>query len=183
MAVYLGRKPNLTPMSETTTAGAPKRPTFLTVLCILSFIGCAWYAFSGITGYFTLKAMAPASASVSEEMNTAMDEALAGENMSDAEREMAGALGDALGGLTDFGAMANSSLAQGLLCLLIVAGVWMMWNLKKTGFYIYTVGQLAYVIVPFVLVGGMAGGLMGIIGAIFPVLFIILYALNLKHMS
>jgi hypothetical protein len=166
------------------TAPVPgKRPTFLTVLCILSFIGCAWYAFSGISGYFTLKAMAPASAAVSEEMNNAMDEAMADENMTEAGREVASALGEAMGGFTDFAAMANSSLAQGLLCLLIVLGVFMMWNLKKTGFYIYTLGQLAYVIVPFVLVGGMAGGLMGVLGAIFPVLFIILYAVNLKHMS
>ena len=58
-----------------------------------------------------------------------------------------------------------------------------MWKLKKTGFYIYTVGQLAYVIVPFVMIGGGLAGLMGIVGAIFPVIFIILYALNLKHMS
>lgn len=168
---------------NTSATGAPKRPTFLTVLCILSFIGCAWYAFSGISGYFTLKAMAPASEAVSNEMSNALDEAMEGEEMTEAGREIAGALGDAMGGFTDFAAMANNSLAQGLLCLLIVAGVWMMWNLKKTGFYIYTVGQLAYVIVPFILVGGMAGGLMGILGAIFPVLFIILYALNLKHMS
>ncbi|MBK9177648.1 MAG: hypothetical protein IPM46_15230 [Flavobacteriales bacterium] len=173
-------------MSETTATGAPvrpTRPTFLTVLCILSFIGCAWYAFSGITGYFTLKAMAPASSAASQELSSAFDDAINNEGMSDAEREMASALGGALGGLTDFGAMANSSLAQGLLCLVILIGVWMMWNLKKTGFYIYTVGQLGYVIVPFLLVGGLAGGLMGILGAVFPVLFIILYAVNLKHMS
>lgn len=170
-------------MSETTTTGAPKRPTFLTVLCILSFIGCAWGAFTGISGYFTYKAMAPASSAVSEEISGAMDEAMSNENMSDAERQMAGALGDALGGLGDFSALANSSLTQGLLCLLIVVGVWMMWNLKKTGFYIYTLGQLAMVIVPFVMVGGLAGGFMAILGAIFPILFIILYALNLKHMS
>ncbi len=169
--------------TNTTTAGAPARPTFLTVLCILSFIGCAWYAFSGISGYFTLKALAPASGAVSEEIDSAMEDAFDSEEMTDAGREIAGALGDAMGSLTDFTAMANSSLAQGLLCLVILIGVWMMWNLKKTGFYIYTVGQLAYVIVPFVMVGGLAGGLMGILGAFFPVLFIILYALNLKHMK
>lgn len=170
-------------MSETTATGAPQRPTFLTVLCILSFIGCGLGIFGGITGYFTNKALAGTGDALSSEISSSMDEALANENMSDAERQMANALGDALGGSMDFGAMANSSLVQGLMAIVCLIGVYMMWKLKKTGFYIYTVAQIATVAAPFVLVGGLAGGLMATLGAIFPVIFIILYALNLKHMS
>lgn len=171
-------------MSDTTTTGAPARPTFLTVLCILSFIGCAWYCFSGISGYFTLKAMGGLGGeNVENIMDQAMDESMASGEMTEEGAELARNLGDALLGGMDYTAMANSSLIQGLLCLLILVGVLMMWKLKKTGFYLYTVGQLAYVIVPFVMIGGGLAGLMGIVGAIFPVIFIILYALNLKHMS
>lgn len=170
-------------MSETTATGAPQRPTFLTVLCILSFIGCGLGIFGGITGYFTNKALVGTGDALSSEISNSMDEALSSGEMSDAEREMASALGNALGGSMDFGAMANSSLVQGLMAIVCLIGVFMMWKLKKTGFYIYTLAQIVTVAAPFVLVGGLAGGLMATLGAIFPVIFIILYALNLKHMS
>jgi hypothetical protein len=59
-----------------------------------------------------------------------------------------------------------------------------MWKLKKTGFFIYVVGELAPVIVSAILLGGSAfGGMSLVMGAIFPVLFVVLYGLNLKHLS
>lgn len=170
-------------MNDTTMPGAPARPTFLTVLCILSFIGCGLGIFSGITGYFTNTALVSTGSSMHDELTSAMDEAMDDAEMTDAGRELANTLGEAMGGMTDFAAMAKNSIASAALCIVILIGVWMMWNLKKTGFYIYTVGQIALVAAPFVLVGGLAGGLMATLGAIFPIIFIILYALNLKHMS
>lgn len=163
--------------------GTPARPTFLTVLCILSFIGCGLGIFSGVTGYFTNKALVTAGSTVNEEISNAMDEAMESEEMTEAGREIANSLGEALGGITDFEAMAKNSIVSALLCVVVLAGVFLMWKLKKTGFYIYTVGQIALVAAPFLLVGGLAGGLMATLGAIFPIVFIILYALNLKHMS
>ncbi len=168
-------------MSETNT-GAPKRPTFLTVLCILSFIGCAFGIFGGFYGYFTNKALVGSGDAFSEQMQSGMEEAMASGEMSEAERELANSLGEAFGGAMDFNAMANASLIQGIMALICLVGVFMMWQLKKTGFYIYTLAQIVTVATPFLLVGGLAGGLMGTLGAIFPVIFIILYALNLKHM-
>lgn len=173
-------------MTDSTTTGATQRPTFLTVLCILSFIGCGLGIFSGISGYFSNKALANLGGGMQDEWKAAMDEAMESaadeEGLGDAGRELAGALGDAMGGLTDFNAMANSSLVVGLLTIVTLIGVVMMWKLKKTGFYVYTAGQIASVAAPFVMVGGLAGGLMATLGAIFPIIFIILYALNLKHM-
>jgi hypothetical protein len=66
-----------------------------------------------------------------------------------------------------------------------------MWKLKKMGFYIYLVGEIAPFIVAFATIGfagmfSLAGGFLAIITAlmfIFPLLFIILYALNLKHLN
>ncbi len=103
--------------------------------------------------------------------------------MADASAEMDQAM-DALAGLgMDFGKMATSSLVIGLLNIVVLIGVFMMWKLKKTGYYVYTLGQVASVATPFLIVGSLAGGLMATLGAIFPILFIILYGLNLKHMS
>jgi zona occludens toxin (predicted ATPase) len=53
---------------EQISQSTPQRPNFLTVLCILSFIGSAYFIYSGISTYFN----ADASAQV---ISTAMDSA------------------------------------------------------------------------------------------------------------
>jgi hypothetical protein len=61
-----------------------------------------------------------------------------------------------------------------------------MRKLKKEGFYIYTVGELIPVIAGALLLGFSTqfNGVMSyIIGLGIPVLFIILYANNLKHLK
>lgn len=153
--------------------GEDKMPTFLKVLCILSFIGCGIGLVSGIMGYFSNKTLAAAGGGFADMME-GMEDLEGAEGMSEAMELM--------GGMVDFNAMANSALIQALLCVVIFIGVLMMWKRKKTGFYIYTVSNLAYGLVPIVIVGGLAG-MMGTIGLIFVVAFIIMYALNLKHMS
>jgi len=162
-------------MEQTTTgAAAPARPGFLKVLCILSFIGTPLGLISGIMNYFTYKALAAGgdmlgsiagSSEASEQLNQAMD-----------------SMASVLGGI-DYNAIATGYIVVGLLNLIIFAGALMMWNLKKTGFYIYTLGQLAQVASFFLLIGGLIGGMMGVVTAIFNVAFIIMYAVNLKHLK
>lgn len=75
-----------------------------------------------------------------------------------------------------------------LICLVACAfGAFWMWQLKKNGFYIYTAGEFVPVIASFALLGSMPGGglfaSLGIIAAIIPLAFVIMYGLNLKHMN
>src|SRR5688572_7133540 len=98
----------------TTTAVTAKRPTFLTVLCILSFIGIALSLFSGIKNYLDFKELA-AGANVFEGME-------GGAEMN----AMAGAAMDMLG--LDPAKLATGYLIVGLLNLVILAGVYMMWK-------------------------------------------------------
>ncbi len=123
------------------TAGTGQRPTFLTVLCILTWIG------SGI----------------------------------------------GLLGLLADGAKYNPtwySLAIVILNLGTAYGAWLMWNLKKQGLMIYTVCEITAFILPFILIYGILptsvanifGGLM-VIGAIFPIAFLIMYWVNAKHLK
>jgi len=118
------------------------RPTFLTVLCILTFIGSAW----GIIGNFV---------------------------------------------------GANSQIIPMWYKLALVAcnaatayGAWQMWNLKKQGLMLYTVGEVLAVIFPLILVYAILppnwASLMGsfvLLMAIFPVAFIIMYWANAKHLK
>lgn len=115
-----------------------KRPTFLTVLCILSYIGCAIQLLGSL-----------------------------------------GRLKTTLGIVT---------LLAAIICFV---GVLMMWKLKKTGFYIYVVGEVVPIISGIIIVGAsglfsFAGGFMAMIMAlsyIFPIAFLIMYGLNLKHLK
>lgn len=115
-----------------------KRPGFLTVLCILSYIGCGFAVIGGLLSITTIAGIV--------------------------------------------------SLVAALLCLY---GVIQMWNLKKMGFYLYLVGEIVPVIVSVVTIGfaslfSFAGGIFALIagglGLILALAFIIMYALNLKHM-
>ena len=121
-------------------AGEKKRPMFLTVLGVLTFIGAA---------------------------------------------------------LQLLGSLGSLSSLSGIIMLVAalgcVYGVIQMWKLKKMGFYIYAICEIAPVVYALVTVGtaaftlgALGGGIMAIFAAFsmfFPVLFIILYALNLKHMK
>ena len=159
-------------MEQTNTgAAAPaKRPTFLTVLCILSFVGVAFSLIGGIMNYFTYSALSSAGDAFSG-MGTE------GQQMGDAVNAMSSMLG------LDPAKMATSALIQALLNIPILIGVLMMWKQKKTGFYIYTAFEVIQPLLPLFMGLGLMGGMMAILGLIFAIIFIVLYGLNLKHMS
>ena len=73
-------------------------------------------------------------------------------------------------------------LIANIICFV---GVWIMWNLKKKGYLIYVLGEILPVLATFLLMN--VNGLFGIFllgfGLLIPLLFIILYSFNLKHMS
>ena len=160
-------------MEETNTGAAmpAKRPTFLTVLCILSFVGVAFSLIGGIMNYFTYSTLASAG-----NMLGGMG-ADAGKDMSAAMNVMADVMG------MDYGKMAISALIQALLNIPILIGVLLMWKQKKTGFYVYTAFEIIQPALPLILGLGLVGGIMATVGFIFAAVFIILYGLNLKHMS
>ncbi|HEY4797690.1 MAG TPA: hypothetical protein VII99_01320 [Bacteroidia bacterium] len=167
----------------TTTTEGPKRPGFLKVLCILSFIGTGLGLVSGLFSWWTYNQAAKLMGSMGD-LGAAMGNAASDAGASGAD---AAKVGDAMNqGLALMGLdphkQATSALIVALLNVIIFGGAFMMWQLKKSGFYLYTLGQLAQIIVPFIVVGGLMGGMMGIVTGIFGVAFIIMYGVNLKHM-
>lgn len=144
-----------------------ERPTFLTVLCILSFIGVGFAVISQLIALFATKAGSALMDAATESLEGYQD--IPGMDLVESTVDHASTL--AIIGI--------------VAALVVLWGVIWMWNLKKTGYYIYIVGELTPVIVSFILVGfgSFLGGFFAMIGLIFPVLFIILYGLNVKHMS
>lgn len=155
---------------------APARPQFLTVLCILTWVSCGFLLIMSIWGV----AFKP----------TAEERYQSIEQMREVNPEMADRMEEA------FEAQENSNqtlgLAINLVAILLSAlGAYMMWQLKKTGFYVYVGGE----VLPYLgfLTGGseaamaslggpaMAGIMLAVM-VILDLIFIGMYAANLKHM-
>ena len=153
--------------NEPNQVEVPKRPQFITVLCILTFIGSALGIIGAIYGYFSAKA----SATMFETMGNGGDSyGMMAELQETARKAVENAL---------------PNLIIGVVCsLLCLFGAIQMWQLKKMGFYIYTVGEIIPPIAAFILgAGGMIGGMGAAVGLIIAIVWIILYGINLKHMK
>jgi hypothetical protein len=59
----------------------------------------------------------------------------------------------------------------------------MMWQLKKIGFYSYITGIVVGVLGPMVALGGIMGWSSSAGMGFFGLVFIILYGVNLKHLT
>ncbi|HEV2480795.1 MAG TPA: hypothetical protein VGS79_14060 [Puia sp.] len=68
-------------------------------------------------------------------------------------------------------------------CALCIYGAMEMRKLKKTGFTVYIIGELLPVISAIIFFGNAATGIAAIIGYFIYVLFIILYATQLKYLK
>lgn len=162
-----------------TTIEAPKkRSTFLTVLCILSFIGSGGGLIGQIYNYETFESTYQTKY---EQMSTGL------ENMSDAGMDSSFMYNFTENNLIvlektsqDLGTITGASCLFALLSLL---GIFMMFKLNKNGFYLYSGANLFALLVPLALIDFDATMFMTMIGGGLTVLFIILYAVQLKHME
>lgn len=152
-------------------------PTFLKVLCILTFIGAGF----GIIGAIYSVAMHDFTMNMmSRSLESAQNNPFMPKNFNATYMETLEKWGMVSYGLNFLGSF---------LCLM---GAIFMWKLKKSGFYVYVLGQIVPFIAAYGLLGGMTagggtfGGLMlagQILGALFPIGFIVMYAVNLKHLK
>lgn len=136
---------------------AAKRPVFLTVLCILSFVAAGL----AILGYITVI--------------TVMGAVTAGASALEGMAEGSGATMTYTG---PSAALTWAYIIVGFVTVLAsLYGVIQMWKLKKIGYFIY-VGASVISIVMGIIYSGF-----GVMAVIFPILFIVLYGLNLKHLK
>lgn len=153
-------------MEETTTqsAEAGKRPVFLTVLCILSFIAAGF----AVLGYITVITLMGAATAVASNL-----EGMAGESGANASAAMS----EAMSKMPSAG-LTWAYIVVGFLCTLVgLFGVIKMWKLQKIGFFLY-VGSAVVSMIMGIVYSGFSP-----MAVIFPVLFIVLYGLNLKHLK
>ncbi|MBL4862065.1 MAG: hypothetical protein JKY09_03490 [Crocinitomicaceae bacterium] len=150
-----------------------KRPAFLTVLCILTFVGAGLGILGAVFGLVTSD-MTERNLQMSAQL---MDDSPFGDFFGVNWEEMTRWQG--------YINMAN--LIGALLCL---TGALMMWRLKKVGYYLYIPGCIIPLVVSAVgaqyMMSGMLAG-MSTIGVVFAgmisLAFIIMYGVNLKHLK
>ncbi len=158
-------------MEEMTTESAvpATRPQFLTVICILSFIGSGFFALISIIGMV-------ASSWIMSMFGMGMASAAQDPATMDAMNANPAAMQAASG----FMGMGATVIIIVFLILLIfsalsIFGVVKMWQLKKSGFIIYTIVN------GLLLILGVIGG--SLVMPIITAGFIAMYAANLKAMK
>lgn len=168
--------------NDFTAVPAKKRPDFLSVICILSFIGCG-IAFLG--GIYSIIQNTPENMAKNIEQVRAFNPVMADQ------------LEENMIAMQDNVYMQIAPYLNFVYLLLSFLGVLMMWKLNKKGFYLYIAGELLPYIPMLVMgkqtismMGSMGGGGAQAIGIVvlvcmlvFDIVFIAMYGANLKHMK
>jgi hypothetical protein len=150
-----------------------KRPSMLNVLTILTFISNGLGFISAFYSYFS----APSNYDKVVQAQDKMDQ------MPDIVKNMMGPdpVGNARKMLDNRLPIMLLTLVGALLCFY---GALQMRKLKKTGFTIYILGDIVPFLGLFVFIGAsMLTGFTGIFGILITLVFVILYATQLKYMK
>jgi hypothetical protein len=164
----------------------PERPTLLKVLCILTFIGSSWLILTNIGAYATASKTAKIISDVRKEIekdsakNTDSLKANAGHKKGFIFREK---MMSSFSKIMTAESIRKTAIGSIISAILTLIGAILMWQLKRSGFYLYIVGTLIGLSVPFYLYGAntMSVGISFFTG-FFGLIFIALYALNIKSL-
>lgn len=156
-----------------------ERPTFLTVLCIITFIVSGLWFLSSFYGAITYDELAQEEAM--ELALVAMDDAMAaqpnnpmGDDIMDSYKLM-------LDEQLQYHTLINWSAV--LSTLLSLIGAYLMFTMKKIGFHVYVVSKIVGLIPLTVFSMSMIVVAAYAFFGIFTIAFVIMYAVNLKHMK
>lgn len=157
------------------TAGPIKRktPTFILVLCILTFV---WSAYAIVVGIVNMAS--PADVAIAE----------AEMAISTLPYNTPPGMKKFLQETLDF-AYASApyktvlDLGSLLIVLLSLMGAILMLKLRKVGFYIYTSVNIIQIFIPLMILVNSFSLMTSAVVGVFNILFIILYGVNRKYMS
>lgn len=157
---------------------SPVRPTFLLVICILTFIGSGWSVLSNLFSIFTSGMM---DSSLQMEQYSNMMGNIEG---SASSSFLTGFLNSSMEVLQATAAHAREiAVMQLVLSVISLLGAIIMFQLRRFGFYLYTAAQiLALFVLPY-FAGFSTLVVIGMLWSAFiSLIFIILYAVNLRYM-
>ncbi len=155
------------------------RPTFLTVICIISFVGLG----STIFHNFISIIFGRIGPSYYDLVQNNLENSLSQINATNPQlAPFIERIFESVLKLIDV--MPLFATISIVISVIELVGVILMWKLLKTGFYIYSALKIIWIFVPMVLIGVNFMSIVMAIGSLFAAaLFITLYALNLKAMK
>ncbi len=157
------------------------RPTFLTVLCIITFIVSGFNVMSNLVGLFSSESF---DSDEWEEVSVQVSEAMDGADS--ATQDLMAGLMESVESTIQAG--IENAMVLGLISFLASAlsffGAFQMFKLKKMGYYIYILSKVIGVFLPLMILGvNLITGIIYGLGGFLAVLFIILYGTNRKHLA
>ncbi len=164
--------------TEQPATNQPARPLFLTVLCILTFIGSGLSIISNSFSYITADTRA-------DLVQAAMDDAKNKiEEEGNANSGIAKKIFSDTSDLVKPENMKKSNLFSILAALITLFGAVLMFRLKKTGYWLYIIGTVLGIAGPMYVFGeNIISMLSTIFIGIIGIVFVILYGLNLKYLK
>lgn len=157
-----------------------QRPTFLTVLCILTFIGSGLGLVNSIFSYFRADAISKMINQEKAEINKDLNEAKSRDDNATVFFEMMGNMAE----ISSPEIIRKGAIANFIPSLLCLVGAILMWKLRKSGFYIYTLGTiLGVILILYILPDNFITRAQAGVPAFVGLLFVIFYAMNLKSMN
>lgn len=162
-----------------------KRPSFLTWLCILTFIGSGWAILSCIWSYTTAhKAATIFSERARVKSDSTLQKDTAGVVIRENENPFEGKMKASFVKILNENNIRKSSIGGFIASVLTLSGALLMWWLYRKGFYLYISGVVFGILVPFYIYGNdfLVIGISSFTN-FFGLVFIALYALNLKSMT
>jgi len=165
---------------ETSAVSSPKkRPDFLTVICILTFIGSGFGIINNVTNYLNADVLTEMGKQAIDQTREKVDSESSGEGKKLADQMMSGA-----SAMMDKKKLKQNYLLTVLSNIMTLAGALLMFRLRKSGYWLYVAGIVVLVATPVVIFG--TGNLLSMsitmLFAAIGILFIILYSLQLKHL-
>ncbi len=161
-----------------------KRPTLLTVLCILTFVGSSYSIAGSVYSYAAAHML---SVKIHQAIENGKSKSV---NINDSPRSVNKKSGSVkmrgfmkgMEKVYDENNMRTKAIADILAALFTLGGAILMWWRKRSGYFLYIAGILIGIAVPFYLYGTnlMAVGISSF-GSFFGLIFIALYSLNLSY--
>ncbi|HET7115720.1 MAG TPA: hypothetical protein VFI29_04490 [Hanamia sp.] len=161
-----------------------KRPSFLTWLCILTFIGSGWSIASNVWSYTTAHKTATIfSENAGMRTDSVLQKDTAGVVIHK-HNPFEGKMKASFSKILNENNIRKSAIGRFIAALLTLSGALLMWWLYRKGFYLYILGVVFGIIFPFYVYGNdfLAIGISSFTN-FFGLVFIALYALNLKSMT
>src|SRR5436190_7248734 len=163
------------PEETTNSPGAISvRPLFLTILCIITFIGSVAGIIINVKGYFN--ANTEVENITSGKSKASLKKLFSLYNSPSAELVRIGNLN-----AENYKKFCIGCIASSILCLV---GTILIFKLKRTGFYSFTLGTFFNLITHFLLFGDKFGFMgISILAALVGFVFVILFGMNLKYLE